>query len=95
MSTIEAEANNTQATANAVTLGTAITGQLATTTDVDYYKVTATSAGTLSVVFDVPTNSYSAAFLITMPIAVEVALRLKIALIGNHTVLHASEFLLS
>jgi len=40
-------------------------------------------------------GQYTAALLITMPIAVEVALRLKIALIGNHTVLHASEFLLS
>ena len=53
----EAESNNTRATANAVALGTAITGQLATSADVDFYSVAATSAGTLSVVFDVPTSS--------------------------------------
>ncbi len=53
----ESEPNNTISTADAMTLGTAITGQLSSYTDTDYYSVTATSAGTLSVAFDVPTNS--------------------------------------
>ncbi len=53
----ESESNNTTATADDVTLGAAITGQLSSSTDVDYYKVTASAVGTLSVVFDVPTNS--------------------------------------
>ena len=56
----ESEANNSIATADAVTLGSAITGQLSATTDVDYYAVAVTAAGTLTLVFDVPTdNSYS------------------------------------
>ena len=53
----ESEPNNTIATADQATLGSAITGQLSTSSDLDFYKVTATSAGTLSVVFDVPTSS--------------------------------------
>ncbi len=53
----ESEPNNSVSTADAMTLGTAITGQLSSYTDLDYYSVTATSGGTLSVAFDVPTNS--------------------------------------
>jgi hypothetical protein len=55
----ESEANDTRATSDTATLGTAITGQLSSYTDLDYYSVAATAAGTLSVVFDVPTNSSS------------------------------------
>jgi len=53
----ESESNNTAATADAVTLGSAITGQLSTNSDIDFYSVAATSAGTLTVIFDVPTNN--------------------------------------
>ena len=57
MATNETELNNTLATANLVALGVVVTGQLSTSADIDVYKVTATSAGTLSVIFDVPTSS--------------------------------------
>ena len=53
----ELESNNTRATANSGVLGTVITGQLTTSSDIDYYRVIATTAGSLSVVFDVPTSS--------------------------------------
>jgi subtilisin family serine protease len=53
----ESEANDTRATADAVTLGSAITGQIASGTDVDYYAVTVSAAGVLSLILDVPTNS--------------------------------------
>ena len=56
---VESESNDTRATADAVTLGSAITGQLATNSDVDLYSFTATSAGSLTVSFDVPTASTS------------------------------------
>ncbi|TFH70857.1 hypothetical protein E3V39_15065, partial [Gammaproteobacteria bacterium LSUCC0112] len=61
--TKEVENNNSIATATAITLGTAATGQLSTASDVDYFKVTANSVGALSVVFDVPTDiSYASYF---------------------------------
>ena len=53
----ETEPNSTFATANPAAMGLAVTGQLATSGDLDLYKVTLISAGTLSVIFDVPTNS--------------------------------------
>ena len=53
----EQEPNNNSVSANALTLGTSMTGQLATSTDVDWYRFTTTSAGTLSIVLDVPTSS--------------------------------------
>ncbi|TFH72497.1 hypothetical protein E3V39_13100, partial [Gammaproteobacteria bacterium LSUCC0112] len=63
----ESEANNTVATADQMTLGAAITGQLSTASDVDYFKVTANSVGALSVVFDVPTDiSYAEYFSISI-----------------------------
>ena len=56
---VESEINNTQDNADPVTLGAAMTGQLSTITDVDFYSITASAAGTLSIIFDVPTNSAS------------------------------------
>ena len=53
----EQEPNNNSSTANALTLGTSMTGQLASSTDIDWYRFTTTSAGVLSFVFDVPTNT--------------------------------------
>ena len=53
----ESEPNGVLAAADAINLGTAVIGQLAVNTDVDYFKFTVTGAGTLSLVFDVPTSS--------------------------------------
>ena len=53
----EAEGNGTITTANAMALGAAITGQLSTSSDTDYYKFTTSSSGLVSLVFDSPTNS--------------------------------------
>jgi hypothetical protein len=53
----ESEANGTYATANALSLGTAITGQLSTNDDLDVFKFTVSAAGALSLVLDVPTSS--------------------------------------
>jgi subtilisin family serine protease len=53
----ESEANDTLATADAATLGSAMNGQLSTSSDVDWYSFSASGSGTVSVVFDAPTNS--------------------------------------
>jgi hypothetical protein len=53
----ESEPNDTLATADAATLGSAMNGQLSTDTDVDWYSFSASGSGTVSVVFDAPTNS--------------------------------------
>ena len=53
----EAEPNGTIAGANPLAFATPIKGQLATNTDLDFYKITATAAGALSLVFDAPANS--------------------------------------
>ena len=45
----EVESNNTPATANALTSGTAMSGQLSNASDVDYFKITVGSAGTMQV----------------------------------------------
>jgi hypothetical protein len=50
----ELESNNTRATANAVTLGTAIAGQLSSASDIDYYAIQVTAAGAVSLKFDRP-----------------------------------------
>jgi len=52
----ESESNNSIDAADDITLGAAIKGQLSTKDDQDYFRVTATSAGILSVTMDVPTN---------------------------------------
>ena len=52
----EQEPNNNSASANALTLGTSMTGQLATSRDLDWYRFTPTSAGSLSIDLDVPTS---------------------------------------
>ncbi len=53
----ESEDNSTFATADPLTLGTAITGQISNTTDIDTYKFTVGSAGVVTVSFDSPLNS--------------------------------------
>ncbi len=52
----ESETNDTLATADAVSLGSAMNGQLSTSNDVDWYSFTATGSGLVSVVFDAPTD---------------------------------------
>ncbi|MFT4813291.1 MAG: hypothetical protein ACI9WR_000592, partial [Paracoccaceae bacterium] len=52
----ESESNNSIASADDITLDTAIKAQLATKDDQDYFRLAATAAGILSVVMDVPTN---------------------------------------
>ena len=58
----ESEPNSTSTTADALTLGTSMTGQLASYTDIDWYRFTTTSAGSLSIVLDVPTSTTSEYF---------------------------------
>ena len=52
----ESEGNNSAAEANELTLGTAITGQLATGEDLDYFKFSVTDPGALTLAFDLPPN---------------------------------------
>jgi hypothetical protein len=53
----EAESNDSVATANTLALSIPIIGQVLTVADVDYYKVTVSGAGLLSLTVDVPTSS--------------------------------------
>ena len=53
----ESENNNSFSAANSLILGVLTTGALSTKTDVDFYKVSVTAAGTLTLTFDVPTTS--------------------------------------
>ncbi|MFM8547166.1 MAG: hypothetical protein ACKODB_06090, partial [Betaproteobacteria bacterium] len=57
VSNYESEVNNTLAAADAVTLGSAMSGQLSTSSDVDWYSFTATGSGLVSLVFDAPTDN--------------------------------------
>ncbi|WP_209019412.1 S8 family serine peptidase [Chlorobaculum sp. 24CR] len=54
---LESEPNGTFATANVIVFGEAITGQIATSDDLDVYMLTASEAGVASISFDAPTNS--------------------------------------
>ena len=53
----ENEANDFTSTANVIYSGTAITGQLASETDIDYCSLATTSAGTVTIDFDPSVNS--------------------------------------
>ena len=53
----EAESNNTSGTANTLTSGSAMTGQLSSSSDLDWYKLTVAAPGVITVALDVPTNS--------------------------------------
>ena len=48
----ETESNDARSTADTITSGVAITGQAASSTDIDYYKLALSSAGTISVSFN-------------------------------------------
>ena len=58
----EVEPDNTRQTATPLALATSITGQLATVSDIDYFKVTLGSPGVLSLNLDVPSDSSLAYF---------------------------------
>ena len=58
----ESEDNDSLSTADAVPLGSAFSGRLSTSSDVDFYKITAASSGSLTISFDAPTNSSSSYF---------------------------------
>ena len=55
----ETELNNTIATADTITSGTAIGGQSSSRSDDDYFKLVLTSAGTISVAFTGDGTDYS------------------------------------
>ena len=66
-SAFESEANNTRATADALTLGSVITGQLSSASDVDWFQASVATPTVLNVNFDAPTNStYSEYFRISI-----------------------------
>ena len=54
---VESESNNTIATANKITSGVAIKGQLSSASDADYFAITASAAGTMTINLVTPTTS--------------------------------------
>lgn len=55
----EKENNNTTTTANTVTIGDSVSGNISTNDDVDYYKITLSKAGNLSIKFTSYIEYYS------------------------------------
>ena len=51
---LESESNDTVKTADALSLGTAMTGKMATGEDLDYFKFSVAGAGVLTLAFDLP-----------------------------------------
>jgi hypothetical protein len=94
----ESETNDTSATADSLALGSSIVGQLATAADVDRFTVGLSSAGTLTVNFDGPTNSTwtdyfrvevygpTGTLLATRNTGVDTAFDVKAPSSGNYTV---------
>ena len=64
LSDFETETNDTFEAADNVEVGSAVIGQLLSENDWDVFKVELDSAGTLSVSFDAPTNSYNDYFFV-------------------------------
>ena len=63
----ESESNDSLPTADVVPLGTQFRGRLSTVTDIDYYQISATTAGALSIAFDSPmSSSYSDYFQLSL-----------------------------
>ena len=62
----ETEDNNTLSQADVLTSGSKIDGQLSSSSDIDWFKYTATGAASLNLAFDLPTSSYSDYFSIQM-----------------------------
>ena len=63
---IETEANSTRANADAVSSGSPISGQLSSSSDIDYYAIAASEAGTISVNFDSPKSGSSHYFTVSI-----------------------------
>ena len=55
----ETEDNNTSSKADELSSGSKIDGQLSSSSDVDWFKYTATGAASLNLAFDLPTSSNS------------------------------------
>ena len=53
----ETEDNGSVSSADVLSSGAKIMGQLSSSSDVDYYSIVASSAGTVTLDFDAPTNS--------------------------------------
>jgi small basic protein len=64
LSDFETETNDTFEAADNIDVGSAVKGQLLSENDWDVFKVELDSAGTLSVSFDAPTNSYNDYFFV-------------------------------
>ena len=54
---LETEDNGTLATADVLSNGQELKGQIATSSDIDFYKISIGQAGSISLSFDAPTNS--------------------------------------
>ena len=54
---VETESNNSLGSADELVAGTAIKGQLFNASDIDYFSIAATGAGTISINFDPTVNS--------------------------------------
>jgi hypothetical protein len=55
----ESEPNNSAQTADSLSNGVAISGQLSASIDVDYFKLSASSAGSVEVVLDTALSSFN------------------------------------
>ena len=53
----ETESNNSLSTADTLVSGSEMTGQLSSETDIDYFSIAATAAGSVSISFDPTVNS--------------------------------------
>lgn len=58
LSNFELESNDSIATANSLSLGSQVNGQLSAATDKDYYVINATAQGVMSIVFTPPSGTY-------------------------------------
>jgi hypothetical protein len=58
LAAFESESNNSIATADAITTGVAVDGQLSSTEDLDYYKIAVSSPGALNIQFELLTYYY-------------------------------------
>jgi glutamine cyclotransferase len=52
----EIESNDTRSSANTVTSGTQVNGQLMSSSDIDYFSISMSSSGTITISFDAPTS---------------------------------------
>lgn len=58
LSSFETESNDTIATANSLSLGAPVSGQLSSGTDKDYFVINASSQGVMNILFTPPTGAY-------------------------------------